>query len=358
MSKNAIVLCLVLATAACVFSSTSEDESRKLIISSRALLQSENATSPGPSPTPSPISSSAPSPSVAPISNRTSDEEPTETEEEVDEEAEDDDDEEEEEEEDEPRELTPEEREAAREEAALAAFAAAQERRANESRRIIRRAERVAEDVVERYLANGTYRGRIEIFQNLFQNAAGVAAKFALNTLIGDTPVGRYVSRNVHIAISRAIDAGYSTNVAEAIENAFTIFRNPGDHYNLLDSIAQRRVILERREEGSGCSFINRLFNDADAIAYDRGESMQFLQAISADEYLPLTECFLERCSGRAAACCTNARALRRGLCDCPTRRSTRCDFNLFANRPRTVWVCSSNSCGPNEKCLCAAPSS
>lgn len=331
MTRAALVLCLVLATAACVLCTPTTDESRKLFLSSRALLQRGNTTTP---------SRSTP-PRSSPVANRTSEEEP-ETDEGDDDE--------------EPEELTPEEREQAREEAALAAFEAQQERRANESRRIIRRAQSVSADVVQRYLANETVSGRIAIFQNLFQNAAGVAAKFALNTLVAEADEGgRYVMRNVRNGLAGAIKAGYDANVAEAIENAFTIFQNPGDHYNLLDVVNDRRVVLERHEEGSGCAYIKRLFTDADAIAYDRGESMQFLRAFSAEEYLPLTECFLDECTGRAGACCESSRALRRGLCQCPNRGSTRCGYNIFANEPRTVWICSRRSCEPNRKCLCPA---
>lgn len=106
---------------------------------------------------------------------------------------------------------------------------------------------------------------------------------------------------------------------------------------------------------GSGCAYIKRLFTDADAIAYDRGESMQFLKAFSAEEYLPLTECFLDECTGRAGLCCSSSRALSKGLCACPNRYSTRCGYNIFANQPRTVWVCSRRTCEPNQKCLCPA---
>eukprot|EP00210_Caulerpa_lentillifera_P004493 g4287.t1 len=242
------------------------------------------------------------------------------------------------------------------EEAAAAAFAEAQERRANETRRIIRRALRESEDVVSRYLSNDTTRERIGIFQELFENADGVVAKFSLNTLVVNASrEGFYVRRNVHRAIARAVQDGFGTNVAESIADAFTILQTQDDHLNLLNAIDERRVILDQQEEDSGCDFVNMLFTDADNVASDRGESIQFIQALEDDEYLPMVECFLQECSGRAASCCTNTRALRRGLCGCPNRRSTRCDFNLFVNLPRTVWICSSSSCEPNEKCLCAA---
>lgn len=89
------MLCLVLATATCVLCTSTADESRKIFLTSRTLLQRGNSTAPSPSTPPSP----------SPVANRTSEEEPEpeeepESEEEVETEEEDDD--------EEPEELTPE----------------------------------------------------------------------------------------------------------------------------------------------------------------------------------------------------------------------------------------------------------
>jgi len=247
------------------------------------------------------------------------------------------------------------ESEAAREAAALSAYEAEQQAKAEENAALIEQGFLTAAESVEAYLAVN-YTGRLEILTDLLRNADGLAFKFALNTLVNRDPEARESVMNVaQRAINRAINGGFATNVAEAIALAMTVRANEDDHLNVLDAIVIRQDLMEARNEGSGCEFVKNLFTDADAIAAERGDSVIFVASFDSQEYLQLMECFLDECTGRAARCCSRSRALQTGLCECDSEIPNRCDYNIFSNRPRTIWICSSNQCDVNEKCLCPA---
>lgn len=248
---------------------------------------------------------------------------------------------------------TTEESEAAREAAALLAFQQEEEQKAEENAAIIEAAFLTASETVEAVLAGND--SQVEILADLLRNADGVAFKFALNTLVNRDPEERdSVLTAAHRAINRGIEDGFATNVAQAVDLALTVRENEDDHLNLLDAIVMRQDLLEEREEGSGCEFVRNLFTDADAIADERGDSRIFVASFEQEEYLQLMECFLDECSGRAGRCCSRRQAVERGLCECDSEVPNRCDFNLFSNLPRIIWICSAGRCA-NEKCLCPA---
>lgn len=252
--------------------------------------------------------------------------------------------------------MTEEEREAAREEEAMLAFQQEQDQKAVENAAIIEQGFLTATEVVEAYLAANSTTQQLEILTDLLRNADGVAFKFALNTLVNRDPEeSQSVLRIAQRAINRAISDGFATNVAEAVALALTVRENEDDHLNFLDVIVLRHDLLEERNEGSGCEFVKNLFTDADSIAHERGDSMLFVASFEQEEYLQLMECFLDECTGRAGRCCSQRRAVNSGMCACDAEITNRCDFNLFSNRPRVIWICSAEQCDENEKCLCPA---
>lgn len=249
-----------------------------------------------------------------------------------------------------------EDSEAAREQDALLAYQQEQERKAEENAAIIEQSFITAAEAVEAYLSPNVTDGELEVLTDLLRNADGVAFKFALNTLINRDPEeSESVMQIAHRAINRAINGGYATNVAEAMAFALTVHANEDDHFNLLDVIVMRHDLLEERDRRSGCEFVRNLFADADQIAYERGDSILFVSSFDQQEYLQLMECFLDECRGRAGRCCSQRRAVESGMCACDSEVPNRCDYNLFDSQPRTIWLCSSNQCDENEKCLCPA---
>lgn len=113
---------------------------------------------------------------------------------------------------------------------------------------------------------------------------------------------------------------------------------------------------------GSGCEYIQFLFSDAETWALDDGRGQQFFQGFDNKDYLPLVECFLPECTGSAAKCCTNTKAVSTGMCGCKVinkkQGTMQCEHNLYWTAPRTIWLCGAASCDPNEKCLCPKPGS
>jgi len=118
---------------------------------------------------------------------------------------------------------------------------------------------------------------------------------------------------------------------------------------------------MTRNRAGSGCQYIEFLFTDAESWAIDDGRTQNFFRGFDSKDYLPLTECFLEECKGTAAECCADEKAISSGLCGCKVvdkkEETLQCEHNLFWIAPRTIWLCSTQDCAPDQKCLCAKSS-
>lgn len=137
---------------------------------------------------------------------------------------------------------------------------------------------------------------------------------------------------------------------------AVTDARN--DHYNLLDALIYRMDTKDKESKGSGCRYIEFLFTDAESWAIDEGRTQEFFRGFDDKDYLPLTECYLPECKGTAAKCCSDKEAVSSGMCGCKVidkkEGTMQCEHNLVWTAPRTIWLCSTQECTSEEKCLCA----
>jgi len=204
--------------------------------------------------------------------------------------------------------------------------------------------------------ANG--KKQIRIFTDLWENAKGITIVKTLAILNDRSPEKMEDYHEINSeAMERAESSGYSFKVSEALYIAMAVTDSNNDHYHLLDALIYRMNVKNTESKGSGCQYIEFLFTDAEAWAIDEGRAQQFFQGFDNEIYLPLIECFLSECKGTAAKCCSDKEATTSGLCACKVidkkENIMQCDYNLFWTAPRTIWLCSTQECQPDEKCLC-----
>lgn len=200
---------------------------------------------------------------------------------------------------------------------------------------------------------------QIRLFTHLWENAKGLTIVKALGILAERMPdeVEYYYEINSE-AMERAESQGYSFKVSEALYMALSVTDTDNDHHHLLDALIYRMNSKDNDSKGSGCQYIEFLFTDAEVWANDEGRGLQFFQGFDDEKFLPLTECFLPECKGKAAKCCLDEEAVTSGMCGCKVvdkeEGTKQCNHNLVWTAPRTIWLCSMQKCEPDEKCLCA----
>lgn len=249
-----------------------------------------------------------------------------------------------------------------REEDALEAYYLQQATLNKEQEALLRFGEEEAVSVVKKVDGASTNK-QISVFSDLWENAKGVAIVKSLAILIEAYPKKTEHFYEVNsAAMDKAESNGYTFKVSEAVYNALAVTDGALDHYHLLDALLYRMDQLEEEKKGSGCQYIQFLFTDAESWAIDDGRTQNFFRGFENEDYLPLTECFLEECKGTAAECCADEDAISSGLCGCEVvnkkEGTLQCEHNLFWTAPRTIWLCSTQDCAPDQKCLCSKSSS
>lgn len=250
-----------------------------------------------------------------------------------------------------------EQREQEREEDALQAYYVQQATHNQEQESMLFFGSEEAVTTVER-IEKANRKKQIRIFTHLWENAMGITIVKTLGLLNDLTPkkMDYYYGVNSD-AMEQAESDGYSFKVSEALYIAMAVTDSSNDHYHLLDALIYRKKDKNKESKGSGCQYIEYLFTDAEAWAIEEGRGQQFFQGFDNEAYLPLTECFLPECKGTAAKCCSDKEAITSGLCECEVvdkkEGTLQCDHNLFWLAPRTIWLCSTQNCRPDEKCLC-----
>eukprot|EP00210_Caulerpa_lentillifera_P005073 g4846.t1 len=211
---------------------------------------------------------------------------------------------------------------------------------------------------VVRKFNKGNKKTQVRLFADLWENAEGITIVKALSMLFDISPDREnYLYTIINESLELAEDNGYGFKVSEALYNAMAVRDASQDHYHLLDALIYRMKDKNADEKGSGCKYIQFLFSDAEIWALDDGRGQQFFQGFDNKDYLPLVECFLPKCTGSAARCCANTKAVSTGLCGCKVinkkKGTIQCEHNLYWTAPRTIWLCGHPSCEVNEKCLC-----
>jgi len=251
-----------------------------------------------------------------------------------------------------------EQREQEREEDALQAYYVQQATHNQEQDSMLVFGSEEAVTTVER-IEKSKRKKQVRIFTDLWENAKGTTIVKTLALLNDSTPKKMEYYYGVNSdAMEKAESDGYSFKVSEALFMAMAVTDSNNDHYHLLDALIYRKKAKNKESKGSGCQYIEYLFTDAEAWAIEEGRAQQFFQGFDNEAYLPLTECFLPECKGTAAKCCSDKEAITSGLCECEVvdkkEGTLKCDHNLFWLAPRTIWLCSTQNCRPDEKCLCA----
>lgn len=251
-----------------------------------------------------------------------------------------------------------EQREQEREEDALQAYYVQQAEHNSEQESMLFFGTEEAVTTVER-IEKSNRKKQIRILTHLWENAMGITIVKTLALLNDVTPEKMEYYYGVNSdAMEQAESDGYSFKVSEALYIAMAVTDSNNDHYHLLDALIYRKKGKNKESKGSGCQYIEYLFTDAEAWAIEEGRAQQFFQGFDNEAYLPLTECFLPECKGTAAKCCSDKEAITSGLCECEVvdkkEGTLQCDHNLFWLAPRTIWLCSTQNCRPDEKCLCA----